>query len=158
MKKIKKALMSFGILMLTTSCDLFSTIGGMDPEELQDSVNRLNERDPNSGSTYYNYVKAVNEARGDNYLSENCRQQLMPTGGFALNDSLVDVTSDLPNYTRVILPGQKGVTSENDIVFKANNLDSSRLGRYRLELEYSVPTTFASAPLIQVKVNLEAVN
>ena len=153
MKKIKKALMSFGILMLATSCDLFSTVGGMDPEELQDSVNRLNERDPNSGNTYYNYVKAVNEARGDNYLPENCRQQLMPTGGFALNDLLVDVTSDLPNYTRVILPGQKGVTSENDIVFKADNLDSSKLGRYRLELEYSVPTTFASAPLIQVKVN-----
>lgn len=153
MKNVKKALMSFGILMLVTSCDLFSTIGGTDPEELQDSVNRLNERDPESGKSYYNYIKAVNEARGDHYLSEDCRQQLMPTGGFELNDLLVDVTDDLPTYTRVILPGQKGGVSENDITYKADKLDSSKLGRYRLELEYSVPTTFASAPLIQVQVN-----
>ena len=90
MKKGKMTFMSFGLLLLVTSCGVSSTINTIDPELLKESVNRISLKDEANYSTYYSYINRVNEARQDNYLSKSSRQEVMPEGGFELNNQIVE--------------------------------------------------------------------
>ena len=154
MKKKNLTLMSIGLLFLVAGCGTNATVGSVDPELLKESVIKLNERDALSSKEYYNYINSVNEARKDNYLTVESRQEVMPEGGHEINDSLPSVNDDIPSYAKVIMPGSKSST-DADIVYKPSEFTSSDQGRYRLKLEYSIPTTFASSPLIQLKINGE---
>ena len=149
MKNGKMTLMSFGLLLLVSSCGVSSTINTIDPELLKESVTRISLKDEANSRTYYSYINQVNEIRQDNYLDGSAKQEIMPTGGFKLNNQLVEADvamKDAPSNAKVIM-------SHDTLTFEAKKLDSSKLGRYRLELEYYVPTTFASAPLVEIKVN-----
>ena len=149
MKKGKMTFMSFGLLLLVTSCGVSSTINTIDPELLKESVNRISLKDEANYSTYYSYINRVNEARQDNYLSKSSRQEVIPEGGFELNNQIVEAEEamkEAPNYAKVFL-------SHDTMTYHAKGLTSSKLGRYRLKLEYYVPTNFASAPLVNIKVN-----
>ena len=53
MKKGKMTFMSFGLLLLVTSCGVSSTINTIDPELLKESVNRISLKDEANYSTYY---------------------------------------------------------------------------------------------------------
>lgn len=155
MKNKKLTLMSIGLLLLVVSCGSEATLSSVDPQLLKDAVTALNEVEHKEGEVitpdYFNYINQVNEVRGDNYLTLDSRQEVLPEGGYDINENLPDVLDEIPNYARVIMPGSKA-SSEEDIVYKPKDF-SSKQGRYRLKLEYSIPTTFASSPLIQVKIN-----
>ena len=152
MKNKKLTLMSIGLLLLVVSCGSEATLSSVDPQLLKDAVTALNEVEHKEGEVitpdYFNYINQVNEVRGDNYLTLDSRQEVLPEGGYDINKNLPDVLDEIPNYARVIMPGSKA-SSEEDIVYKPKDF-SSKQGRYRLKLEYSIPTTFASSPLIQI--------
>ena len=149
MKKGKMTVMSFGLLLLVTSCGVSSTINSIDPVLLKESVIRIQAKNEDNASTYYSYVQRVNELRNDHYLTSDARQEITPTGGFPLNENLADgqdALKDAPSYAKVFL-------SKDTVTYEASKLNSSKLGRYRLKLEYYVPTNFASNPLVDIKIN-----
>ncbi len=145
MKNMKRAWVSLGILFLATSCGSNLTEQSIAPEVLNASVVRLNERISGSTLSYYNYIDNVNNQYQDRYLTEDCVQSIFPEG-IKPTEYLTEVDENMPSYAVVAL----GNTPVN---YVASELSESKCGRYRLELEYYVPTTFASSPNITIRIN-----
>ena len=100
MKNNKLTFMSIWILLLVAGCGSNSTLGSVDPEDLKDAVLTLKPvevEDKKETPDYYNYINAVNEVRKDSYLSSDCRQEVLPIGGYEINDNFVNLPLYLAN-------------------------------------------------------------
>lgn len=143
----KIALLSLSMLLLVTSCGRNITSDDIDPAVLMASITRLNERSNSYDKSYAKYISDVNEKYGDKYLTQDARKEIIPQG-IKLSESLLPIPENSPSYAIVAI-------SNDTINFEIKDFDASMFGRYRLELEYYIPTTFAAAPIVKVYVNNE---
>ncbi len=145
MKNMKRAWLSLGILFLATGCGSKLNSQSVDPEVLQASVVRLNERVSSAKLSYFNYINEVNERYQNHYLTSDCEQSILPTG-IKPTEDLIEINGETPDYAVVAL-------GNTPVEYVVNEFGASKFGRYRLELEYYVPTTFAASALIKIQIN-----
>ena len=145
MKNTKLVFLSLGMLVLVTSCGSGLTSDGIDPEVLKESINRLNARDEDSSNSYFNYISRVEEKYGDRYLTNDATQKINPTGN-PIPEALKDYVADAPSYA------VQAITNI-PVTYNTKDLTPTKFGRYRMELEYFIPTTFAASALVKIEIN-----
>lgn len=148
MKNTKRVMLLCGMVALATSCGMKITSEDIDPEILKASVTRLNDRDEDSSKVYYNYIANVNKKYGDNYLNKNNLREVAPSGGQEINDNLIDVDkmTNKPQEAKVLL-------AHDTIDYKVSEFTAANYGRYYLSLECFIPTNYAAAALVDIKIN-----
>lgn len=133
------------LLLGLSSCAVSISFNGLDEATIDESLNTLNSRNTNVGSSYSTYAASVNEKYGDEYLSSNNTFSINPQG-LAIPDEYYNQDPDRPNYAKVAI-------KNNDLKYKLTSFNSQSFGRYRLEFEFFAPETLASNPLVEIKIN-----
>lgn len=144
--ELKKAMMSFAILILLASCSSSLSTTAIDPAQLQISVNKINSRLEGVENDYYNYIQRVDKKYQDNYLSSDCKQEISPSG-YPINSSLIE-TEYVPSDANAVV-----AMKQTSITYQTSDFTSAKFGRYRLEVEYFIPSTFASSALVKVEID-----
>ena len=135
----------FSAIFLATGCSFNLKEIEVSSGELKASVLNLNARSSAAEKSYHNYLQEVNERLQDNYLSSDKKIEITPTGiPYNPDSQLISAGSDSPNYACVELAS--GYCEYDLSSLKAD-------GRYYLMLEYFIPASFASSPLIEVSVD-----
>ena len=143
-KKVLKTLLVSSALLLISSCGSSLKPIEVAPEELNASVINLNQRSKTANSSYKVYTEQVNEKYGDHYLKENKQISIEPTGiPYDPSSQLIHV-DDCPDYACVEL-------ANSFTTYDLSNIKAD--GRYYLELEYFVPSSFATAPAVSIEID-----
>ena len=144
MKEKLKISIFVSAIFLITGCSFNLKEIEISKEQLSASVLNLDNRSNTAANSYKNYKAAVDEKYGDSYLSKDKSVSIEPTGiAYDPNSQLISADNS-PDYACVELAN--GYTE-----YDLSTLQTS--GRYYLWLEYYIPASFASSPLIQIEID-----
>ena len=145
MERRKYGFLSSILLLLLAGCGATASLKEVTQEQLDASLSVISGRNVSSGDSYQVYKAQVSEKYGNTYLSKESTFASNPIG-FDIPDEHINSDSDRPAYA-------KDLIQNGSVEYKFNDFGSSNFGRYRLELEYYAPETFASTPLIELRIN-----
>ena len=154
MKKAKLSILSLGVLFLVTGCGTNISSEAVNQEQLDASIAILKTSNSSSDTPYLDYLGEVNNKYNDRYLKAGDASSASAVNGYPMyqDGKLIENLIPLDGKPYSSYEDCQLILGNDTVAYEFNKIKS---GRYYLELEYGVPTTFAAAALVGVGINGE---